>query len=110
MYKLRPFPSLNVMKNVYYSLLYSHIIYTIEVWGSAKTDLDKIFVLKNRVMTLVTFNDVYPSTPGPRSPTEPIFVKLNALKIDDIYEVSKYQVTKFVFKYINRIIPERTVS
>ena len=33
MYKLRPFLPLNVMKNVYYSLIYSHIIYTIQVWG-----------------------------------------------------------------------------
>ena len=39
MYKLRPFLTLKVMNNVYYSLVYSHI-YTLEVWGSAfKTDL-----------------------------------------------------------------------
>ena len=35
MYKLRPFLPLNVLKNVYYSLVYSHIVYSIEVWGSA---------------------------------------------------------------------------
>ena len=27
MYKLRPFLPFNVLKNVYYSLIYSHIIY-----------------------------------------------------------------------------------
>ena len=32
MYKLRPFLPLIVMKNVYYSLIYSQIIYAIEVW------------------------------------------------------------------------------
>ena len=31
MYKLRPFLPLKVMKNVYYSLIYSHIVYAIEV-------------------------------------------------------------------------------
>ena len=31
MYKLRPFPPVNVMKNIYYSLVYSHIIYAIEI-------------------------------------------------------------------------------
>ena len=36
MYKLRPFLPLNVLKNVYYSLVYSHIVYAIEVWGSAE--------------------------------------------------------------------------
>ena len=35
MYKLRPILPLSVMKNVYYSLIYSHIVYVIEVWGSA---------------------------------------------------------------------------
>ena len=54
-------------------------------------------------MRLLTFN-VYPSTPGPLIPTEPIFVKLNALKVGDIY---KHQVSKFVFKCINRITPEQ---
>ena len=49
MYKWRPFLPLNVMKNVYYSLIYSHIVYAIEVWGSAfKTELNKIFVLHKR--------------------------------------------------------------
>ena len=43
MYKLRPFLPLKVMRNVYYSLVYSHIIYAIEAWGSAfKTELEKI--------------------------------------------------------------------
>ena len=91
MYKLQPFLPLNAMKNVYYSLIYSHIIYVIEVWRSAfKIELNKIFVLQRRVMRLLTINDVYPSTPDPLSPTEPIFVKLNALMVDDI---SKHQVS-----------------
>ena len=67
MYKLRPFLPLNVMKNVYYSLIYSHIVYAIEVWGSAfKTELNKISVLQKRVTRLLTFN-VYPSIPGRKS-------------------------------------------
>ena len=32
MYKLRPFLPLKVMRNVYHSLIYSHIIYAIEAW------------------------------------------------------------------------------
>ena len=74
MYKLRPFLPLNVMKSVYYSLIYFHIIYAIEVWGSAfKTELDKILTLQRKVMWLMPFN-VFPSTPGPLSSTDPIFV------------------------------------
>ena len=45
---------------------------------------------------------IYPTTPGPLRPTDPIFVKLNFLKVEDIYN---YQVSKFVFKCINRTTP-----
>ena len=66
MYKLRPFLPLKVMRNVYYSLIYSHIIYAIEAWGSAfKTELEKILVLQKRAMRLMTYNDVYPTVYGP---------------------------------------------
>ena len=85
MYKLRPFLTLNVMNNVYYSLVCSHI-YAIEVWGSAfKTELDKILILQKRAMRLMTFNDVFPAIPGPLSPTDPIFVKLKHLKVQGIH-------------------------
>ena len=58
MYKLR----LKVMRNVYYSLIYSHIIYVIEAWGSAcKTELDKILILQKIAMRLMTYNDTYPA-------------------------------------------------
>ena len=57
-YKLRPLMPLKVLKNVYYSLVYFHIIYVIEASGSAfKTGLEKILVLQKRAMRLMTFND-----------------------------------------------------
>ena len=84
------------MKNIYDSLIYSHIIYAIEVWGSAfKTELDKILILQKRAIRLMTFNDAYPITPGPLRPCDSIFSKLNFLKVEDIF---KFQVSKFVFK------------
>ena len=59
MYKLRPFLPLKVMRNVYYSLIYSHIIYAIEAWGSAcKAELNKILTLQKRAMRLMTYNDI----------------------------------------------------
>ena len=53
-------------------------------------------------MRLMTFNDVIPTTPGPLRQTEPIFVKVKFLKVEDIYT---YQVPKFVFKCLNRTSP-----
>ena len=46
MCKLRQFMNTNMLKNIYYSLLYSHLVYAIQVWGSACiSELDKILVL-----------------------------------------------------------------
>ena len=73
------------MKNVYYNLIYSHIVYAIEVWGSAfKIELDKIIILQKRAIRLMTYNDVFPLNPGPLSPSDPIFIKVNFLKVVDI--------------------------
>ena len=104
MYKLRPFLPLKVMKNVYYSLIYSHIIYAIEAWGSAsKTEMDKILILQKRAMRLMTYNDTYPTVCGPLVSSDPIFAKLETLKVMDIY---KYQVSKFTYKSINKMAPD----
>ena len=92
------------MRNVYYSLIYSHIIYAIEAWGSAcKTELDKILILQKRAMRLMTYNDTYPAGYGPLISSDPIFTKLETLiKVSEIY---KYQVSKLIFKCINGIAP-----
>ena len=85
MYKLRPFLPLNVLKNVYYTLVYSHIVYAIEVWGSTfKTEMDKILILQKKAMLLMTFMDSYPSIPGPLQPSGSIFSQLKTLKVMDI--------------------------
>ena len=77
MYKLRTFLPMKVMKNVYYSLVYSHILYAIEAWGSGyKTDLDKLLILQKRAIRLMTYNDTYPTVSGPLIASDPIFVKL----------------------------------
>ena len=97
MYKLRPFLPL---KNVYYSLIYSHIIYAIEAWGSAcKTELDKIFILQKRAMRLMT-SDKYSTVYGPLISSDPIFIELEMLKVS-----YKYQVSKLIFKCINKMAP-----
>ena len=91
------------MRSVYYSLIYSHIIYAIEAWGSAfKTELEKILVLQKRAMRLMTYNDMYPTVCGPLISSDPTFVKLESLKVFDIYQ---FQVSKFIFKCINKIAP-----
>ena len=57
MYKLRPFLN-STMKNIYYSIIYSHIVYAFQVWGSAgKIETDKILVLQKRTIRLISNKD-----------------------------------------------------
>ena len=50
--------------------------------------LTKILILQKRVMRLMTFNDVFPTIPGPLRP-DPIFVILCCMKVEDLFY--KYQ-------------------
>ena len=34
----------------------------------------------------MTFSELYPDTPGPLCPSDPIFSKLNMLKVSDIHK------------------------
>ena len=99
--KLRPFLNINNLKNIYYSLFYSHLLYSIQVWGSACfSEINKILVLQKRVLRIITYNDTLPSVPGPLYPTDSLFYKLEILKIQDVFQL---QVSKFIFDclYLN---------
>ena len=49
MYRIRKYVDLHVLKSVYYRLIYSHIVYAIQVWGSAnETELYKILILQKK--------------------------------------------------------------
>ena len=86
MYKLRPFLDSTMMKNIYYSIIYSHIVYAIQVWGSAgKIETGKILVLQNHTIRLISNKDIRPVMPSPLASTNPIFFKLEILKVKDIF-------------------------
>ena len=99
MFKLRPFVNLQIMKNVYYALFNSHIVYGIQVWGTAcDIHLKALQVLQNRIVRLITYNDQFPIIPGPLPASNPIFSKLELLKIKDIFI---HSVCRFIHKSLN---------
>ena len=88
MYRIRKYVDLHVLKSVYYSLIYSHIVYAIQVWGSANaTELDKILILQKKAVRMMTYKDQYPQIPGPRNPSDPIFAELCILKVQDVFKL-----------------------
>ena len=96
MYRLRPFVDISVLKNIYHSLFFSHLVYGIEVWGSANdVYMNKLWKLQKKAMRMMALKDQYPQLPGPLNPSDPFFKELKILKIQDVYES---QILKFVFK------------
>ena len=87
------------MKNVYYALFFSHIVYGIQVWGTmCDIHLKALQVLQNRIVRLITYNDQFPIIPGPLPASNPIFSKLELLKIKEIFI---YSVCRFIHKFLN---------
>ena len=80
--------------NLYYSLIYSHIVYCIQSWGNAgEIELNHILILQERSVRL-TGNWIMLNTPGILQSSNPLFIKLKILKIKDIYSL---QISKFIF-------------
>ena len=103
MYKLREFMDTKMLSNIYYSLIYSHIVYAIQVWGSAcDTEINKLLLLQKKAVRMMTNNDKYPLVPGPLAPSNPIFRELGVMKIKDIFKLS---VAKFIFSCLTSHTP-----
>ena len=80
---LRNSMSTDLLVNLYYSLIYSHLIYGIHVWGSAcQTVLEKVQVLQNkavRVISKVQHFQIYGQPPGPLPSSDPLYKNLEIL-------------------------------
>ena len=102
LYKIRPFINIKIMKTLYYSLVYPHLLYANEVWGSADIiHLNSLIILQKRVIRLISNTDrrledfSFP-------PSDPLFSKMEIIKIQDIFKIN---VSKFIFKCLNKSNP-----
>ena len=66
------------------------------MWGSAgKIETDKILVLQKHTITLISNKDKRLVMPGPLASTNPMFFKLEILKVNDIFTL---QIYKFIYR------------
>ena len=97
--KLRSFLEPKMLKDIYYCLVYSHLSYGIEAWGSAcKTETNKLLILQKKAVRILTQNQycqVFGEPAGPLPHADPLFKKTEILKFEDIY---KLNIAKFVYK------------
>ena len=81
-----------VLKTIHSSLLACHLNYGILLWGGK---IDQIFKLQKKAVRVIT------NSP-PFSHTDPIFIDLNLLKVQDIYILNQF---KFAHKLFNSKLP-----
>ena len=92
------------MTTVYYSIIYSHLIYAIQVWGSAfKTNLQPLEILLKRAVWMITFNDTFTSE-GNLVHFLPLFCELGLLKVQEVY---KLQIARFVYDCLKNHAPSQ---
>ena len=98
MYKIRYYVNSSILKNLYYALIYPHILYGIQVWGSTFNYLtNRIMVLQKKCIRMMTFNDGNFVRDGPRAHTAPLFKLLNILPLAKVYML---RICLFVFECI----------
>ena len=102
MYKIRPFVNKKTMRMLYYSLLFSHLNYAIEIWGSThKIYLNRILLLQKRVVRMMSHCDTRYDDYSFHS-SDPLFYKLNIHKVQDIFVL---RIAKFIFNTLIKITP-----
>ena len=103
LYKIRSCVNQNILRMLYYSLVYSHLSYAIEAWGSADaTHLNRLLILQKRIVRLITINDTRQNNYA-FLPSDPMFFQLDILKVQDIFST---RVAKFVFNCLCKNCPE----
>ena len=107
MVRLRQYLNPHMLKNIYYCLIYSHLNYGIQVWGSAAiTALNKLIVLQKKAVRILSgkqYFQIHGESYGPLPSTDPLFKTLGLLKINDIF---KLNVAKFVFETLTHESPQ----
>ena len=96
LYRLRNLISQKSLTILYNALVLPYITYCNIVWGNCgSTKTNSILLLQKRALRLIT-NSQY------RSPSDPLFAQIKALKIHDIHT---FQTAIFMYKYNRNQLP-----
>ena len=90
--RLKKFLPCEILKTIYNTLIQPHLNFSVLLWGNSTKRISKLQKWAMRAITCSKYN----------AHTEPIFKKLNILKIDDIYKLT---ALKFFYKFQNNNLP-----
>lgn len=92
MCRLKKFLPSHILRLLYNSLILPHLQYSILTWGYKNSRLSKLQKRAIRIITHSKYN----------SHTEPLFKRMNLLKLSDIF---KLKVLQFYFKFNKKVLP-----
>ncbi len=97
--KLRGHMDQKLLLCIYYCLVFSHLSYGVQAWGSAcDSYLKELIVIQNKAVRILSgkqYFQIYGQTPGPLPSSSPLYKELKILKLQDIY---KFNIAKFVYQ------------
>ena len=92
MCRLKNFLPTDILRILYNSLILPHLQYSILSWGFKRGRLEKLHKRAIRIISNTKYN----------SHTDPLFKKLNLLKLKDLFELN---VLKLFYKFKNNSLP-----
>ena len=94
--KARHYINLDILKNLYYSLIYPYLIYGIVAWGNTyQSSINPLFVLQKKCLRLMTFESY-------NAHSNPIFIRLKLLKLVDLVYL---QTALFMYDFSSNKLP-----
>ena len=82
----------DVLKRLYYTLIYPYFLYCLLAWGSAsKTMINLLFMKQKKIVRIISKSNYLDSS-------NPIFKELSILKLEDLF---KLYCTEFMFKTLH---------
>ena len=94
--KLRYYISINILINLYYTLIYPFLIYGIIAWGNTyPSTLHPLYILQKKAMKIITFSKF-------DEHSSPLFKHLNIIKLFDLVI---FHIAIFMHKFYNHLLP-----
>ena len=90
--RLKRFLPSDILKTIYNALIQPHLNFSILLWGKHTKRISKLQKWALRAITCSKYN----------AHTDPLFKKLNLLKVEDIYKIT---AIKFYYKFKNGLLP-----
>lgn len=90
--KLRYEVTLDVLKVIYFSYIYPHILYGILLWGN-DPNIKRILILQKKAIKIMCNVNV-------RTHSKPLFKKLNILTVTSLYIIECPMYVKKIYRYI----------